>query len=1087
MNKKIAIIISIATLAALTAFALQVSTVSAEDPRRAGAKRTTGGGADKTRIAYTCNGLNTERRICVMNRDGSNVTELTDPIIGATYSPRISKDGRKILFLKTYPLQRGGYRQGLGIVNSDGTGANLLFDILQPDLSGYSVASAGFSPDGSKIAFVTYPENDLPPGEPLPDFSLSILWIINTDGTGLTPLYTGGNIEWTFPLRNNGIVQTLGGNPPQYLSFSPDGTKVLIAFRRPPDDIGKGIFAVNTDGSGFVPLTDTTDEFDELDPIFSPDGSKIVFRKVGGNGEYMLCVMNADGSDQRVLSSAVWDHHASFSPDSAKIVFTTTRVSTQDPDIHVIDVDGTNEIRLTNNSAHNGYASFSPDGTQIVFSSSSSGGFQGLEIFVVNPDGTGLTALTDNPGDPSAYNPTYGNPDVDGDDVDDIDDNCPTVPNPDQSDNEGDGTGDGCDADDDNDGVEDTFDSCPLVADGYQIAFASNRSGNYEIYTMNADGTGVTRLTNLTASDDEPSFHPTGSRILFTSTRNNSRREIYVMNPDGTGVTRLTNVAGGNAEAVFNPQGTKIAFTSRRFDNNENLFVMDADGTNTVQLTFFTSTSTFAKFPSFNHNGTRIAFESQRGTIGNAQWDIFAINPDGTGEVRLTTSGGQDSDPSYSSDGSKIVFVSNRDGNQEIYIMNSDGTGQTRLTDDPANDNYPSFSADGQKIVFSSTRGADLELYVMNLDGTNVTQLTNAAGVSYQAVFGPQLDTDGDGVGDACDNCSVANPDQADTDLDGIADACDNCSQVSNPDQANNDGDALGDACDPDDDDDGVLDVADNCPFASNADQTDTDGDLIGNACDPDDDNDGVPDSFDNCSLVVNPDQSDADSDGIGDACDGSYDVQTGTGSDVRVDAPGASVTFSDVTEEGSTSFVPITLAQDEMPTGYTLCPTCPAYDITTTGTYSPPVTVCLTVPAEIDDPTFQLLRLLHGEGGVFVDRTTERITDPDGRYVCGVVDSLSPFGLASFAPTAAAVSVSGRVSTADGRGIRNATVSLTSPNGIVRTFVTSSFGHFTFDGVTAGAVYIIEVSAKRHVFPESTRVLIVNEALSDVDFVAEP
>jgi len=63
----------------------------------------------------------------------------------------------------------------------------------------------------------------------------------------------------------------------------------------------------------------------------------------------------------------------------------------------------------------------------------------------------------------------------------------------------------------------------------------------------------------------------------------------------------------------------------------------------------------------------------------------------------------------------------------------------------------------------------------------------------------------------------------------------------------------------------------------------------------------------------------------------------------------------------------------------------------------------------------------------------------------------------------------------------------LTSPNGIVRTFVTSSFGHFTFDGVTAGAVYIIEVSAKRHVFPESTRVLVVNEALSDVDFVAEP
>jgi hypothetical protein len=177
-------------------------------------------------------------------------------------------------------------------------------------------------------------------------------------------------------------------------------------------------------------------------------------------------------------------------------------------------------------------------------------------------------------------------------------------------------------------------------------------------------------------------------------------------------------------------------------------------------------------------------------------------------------------------------------------------------------------------------------------DGDGVPdEIDNCPGVSNP----DQIDTDHDGLGDACDpdddndgvldgvdNCPlVYNPDQTDTDGDGVGDACsgdddgdgvpdatDNCPHVYNPDQLDTDGDGLGDACDPDDDDDGILDANDNCPLVYNPDQRDSDFDGVGDACSGDDDGDGVPDAADNCPLVYNPDQLDTDGDGVGDACD---------------------------------------------------------------------------------------------------------------------------------------------------------------------------------------------------------------------------
>ena len=118
-------------------------------------------------------------------------------------------------------------------------------------------------------------------------------------------------------------------------------------------------------------------------------------------------------------------------------------------------------------------------------------------------------------------------------------------------------------------------------------------------------------------------------------------------------------------------------------------------------------------------DGGRIAFYSYRD--GNAE--IYAVNADGTGVVRLTDNEAADRFPAWSPDGGRIAFHSDRDGNYDIFVMNADGTGVVRLTDDEAYDVYPAWSPDGGRIAFMSERDGNYDIYVMNVAGSDVSAL----------------------------------------------------------------------------------------------------------------------------------------------------------------------------------------------------------------------------------------------------------------------------------------------------------------------------------------------------------------------------
>jgi TolB protein len=252
-----------------------------------------------------------------------------------------------------------------------------------------------------------------------------------------------------------------------------------------------------------------------------------------------------------------------------------------------------------------------------------------------------------------------------------------------------------------------------------KIAFASERDGDFEIYLMNADGSGEARLTTNPADDREPAWSPDGSTIAFA--RN---FEIYVMDASGSGQTQLTHNASGDEFPTWSPDGSKIAFTRYGAPFGA-IYIMNADGSGQTPLTNNVDGNAFepAWSPVGADGSSRIAFARTQNVSPS---EIYVMNPDGSGQTQLTNApAANDFGPDWSPDGQKIAFTSERDGNAEIYVMNADGSGQTRLTNSPAFDAYPAWSPDGQKIAFTRGRGSSAEIYVMNADGTGQTELTD--------------------------------------------------------------------------------------------------------------------------------------------------------------------------------------------------------------------------------------------------------------------------------------------------------------------------------------------------------------------------
>jgi Tol biopolymer transport system component len=220
--------------------------------------------------------------------------------------------------------------------------------------------------------------------------------------------------------------------------------------------------------------------------------------------------------------------------------------------------------------------------------------------------------------------------------------------------------------------------------DGTQLAFASAREGSYDIYVMNADGTGTTRLTSSNANDQGPTWSPDGSRIAFSRSRDGGH--VWVMNADGTGARRLTDDLAEEGEPAWSPDGRWIAYTHRASGSDaREIWVSRPDGTGRRSLTNLRVQS-YA--PAWAPDSRRLAFSANR---DSARYDIYTVGIDGKDVQRPVRSTEDAFEPAWSPDGSEIAF--SRDG--AIVAVTLAGA-ERRLTDPDDNDSSPAWNPAAQ-------------------------------------------------------------------------------------------------------------------------------------------------------------------------------------------------------------------------------------------------------------------------------------------------------------------------------------------------------------------------------------------------------
>jgi TolB protein len=270
----------------------------------------------------------------------------------------------------------------------------------------------------------------------------------------------------------------------------------------------------------------------------------------------------------------------------------------------------------------------------------------------------------------------------------------------------------------------------PTATNGGRIAFTCTRGDYNQLCIINRDGSGLTQLSDMEASNYYPTFSPDGSSLLFASNRNGAF-DLYLLIFGEKQLFQITENVGNVLSPDYSPDGRRIVFANQAGDGPTSIWMVNADGLNPHLV--YTGTNTIVAV-AWSPNGDRIAYAMSVGIP--QEYEIFIMDTNGKNHLRISQGlKGIGGSIDWSPDGKNLLVYAGAYGDKNIYKIEVADGSYTQITDG-GNNAGASYSPDGLYIVFNSLRNDDqADLYIMRADGSNQVQLTNDPEPDWGAVW----------------------------------------------------------------------------------------------------------------------------------------------------------------------------------------------------------------------------------------------------------------------------------------------------------------------------------------------------------------
>ncbi|HLF26001.1 MAG TPA: hypothetical protein VJG32_06675 [Anaerolineae bacterium] len=441
-------------------------------------------------------------------------------------------------------------------------------------------------------------------------------------------------------------------------SWSPDGTQIAFVSDR---DGAPAVYLAGADGA--APRRLFNDETVQTHPVWSPDGRHLAYA-ANCRGDVAVALVKTDASGQ---ARVAWVESAvasiRWSPDGGALLYQSADQT------YLATLDGRRPTRLGESASVD--ASWSTDGAAILFAALNGSQF---DIVIAHADGSGQTLFRADPRQelwPAWQPPPEREPlpvkapaltfaplqpclpreriafaaARDGNtDIYVLRDPRPF------------GSRAGGSAEPRRLTSDAAIDHAPAWSpDRRRIVFAANRSGNFDLFSMAADGSDLQQLTRDPAEEDAPAWSPDGQLIAFHSNRADEF-DLYVIRPDGGGIRRVTQTEGDETDVVWSPDGRQLAFAL-----NGDIFRVNVDGASAVNLT---NSPAEDSAPAWSPDGRQILFASV--ATGSNRSGVYAATLDGSVEPLVSELG---LNPAWSPDGRRITYVTGSGNTQQLVTF----------------------------------------------------------------------------------------------------------------------------------------------------------------------------------------------------------------------------------------------------------------------------------------------------------------------------------------------------------------------------------------------------------------------------------